>query len=411
MDVLIVGGGFGGLEVARSLDEKAQVTIVSTDNFLLFSPMLAEVAAGDIDPRHILTPIRHYVPRARFIQGEAVDIDPDQKTVRVAPGFDTPEIELSADALVLSLGSVPADFGIPGVGEHTIGFKNIGDALQIRNRALALLEAASTHPDPNMTRFAIIGAGYSGVELAGSLADMLEEASTRFYPTAPLPKVILIDAADRVAPTLRPSLGAAAERALVERGVEVHLGRAVKSIDSSGVHLADGDHVAANTAVWAAGVRPNPLMAEIGLPVNEKGRLVVDGNLRAAPGVFGVGDCAAVPDGSGDISPPTGQFAIREGRYLGRNLPGLLAGRAYAPFHYRTLGELVALGHRNAVGQVLGVPVSGFPAWVIWRSYYLNRLPGIQRKARVGMDWMADLLFPQDVAWLPSSELGPPLGG
>jgi NADH dehydrogenase len=183
------------------------------------------------------------------------------------------------------------------------------------------------------------------------------------------------------------------------------LGQKVQAVTSSGVTLESGRTIEAATVVWAAGVRPHPMATELGLPT-ERGRIVVDGGLMAAPGIFVVGDVGLVPDGRGSISPPTAQFALRQGKYLGRNLPRLLAGDRAPAFRYRTLGELVSLGHRNAVGRVMGVPVSGFIGWFLWRTYYLMRLPGLLRKTRVALDWTLDLLFPPDVAWLPSSDLG-----
>src|SRR5690606_32670098 len=303
-------------------------------------------------------------------------------------------------------GSVPATYGVEGVEEWGLPFKTIRDALRIRNRVLALMESATEETDRRLTHVAIVGAGYSGAELAAALADMLGSASREFFPSAPRPAVTLIDAVDRVAPTLTKRLSAAAERALTRRGVDLVLGEKVERLSGHAVQLQSGRSVEAETVVWAAGVRPNPLVEKIGLET-DRGRLVVDSKLRAAPGVFGMGDAALVPDGRGGISPPTAQFALRQGRYLGKHLPAILAGDRVPDFKYRNWGELVSLGHRNAVGQVLGLSVSGFPGWFLYRSYYLMRLPSMLRKARVALDWTLDLLFPPDVAWLPTSDLGP----
>ena len=403
--VLVLGGGFGGLAVARELEDHADVTIVSDQNFLLFTPMLAEVASGDLDPRHIITPIRQMASKARFVSGRVESVDVDAKIVRVARPFGLDPIELTADAIVLAVGSVPADFGIPGVGEWTIGFKGIGDALRIRNRVLALLESATEEPDPSLTHIAIVGAGYSGVELAAALADFLGEAYRRYFSSGPKPAVTLIDAVDRVAPTLSPRLSGRAAEALTTRGVELALGEKVAEVDQHGLTLDSGRRVDAETVVWAGGTRPNPLIATIGLPT-ERGRLVVDSHLRAMDGIYALGDVAWIPDGRGGVSPPTAQFALRQGRYLGRHLLGDMSGSRVPSFRYRNMGELVSLGHRNAVGQIFRVPVSGFIGWFAWRSYYLMRLPSLLRKARVGLDWTLDMLFPPDVAWLPSSDLG-----
>lgn len=404
--VLILGGGYAGVSCAQALGNRAQVTLVSEDNHLLFTPMLAEVASGDIDPRHIIAPLRQLCPNARVIQGRVTAVDVESRTVRVERLLGLPPVTLSADALVITLGSVPATFGVPGVEEHAITFKTISDALRIRNRVLALLEAASETRLPHLTRVVVVGAGYSGAELAAALADFLEPAARRFFADAPRPAVALVDAVDRVTPMLASSSSQRAERALVGRGVELRLGRRVAAVERGGVVIDGGPRIEAATVVWAAGVKPDPLAETLGLPL-ERGRIVVDEHLQAAPGVFAAGDVALVPDGRGGVSPPTAQFALRQGRYLGKVLPRLLQGEAAAAFRYRNLGELVSLGHRNAVGRVLGLPVSGWLAWFLWRSYYLGRLPTLQRKARVALDWTLDLAFPPDVAWLPSSDLGP----
>jgi NADH:ubiquinone reductase (H+-translocating) len=405
--ILVIGGGFAGVSVARGLDARAEVTIVSDTNFLLFTPMLAEVAAADVDPRHIISPVRQLCPHARLVQGEVLSIDPVRRSVSVRPPFGGEPIELEADAMVLAMGGISATFGVPGVADLALPFKTISDGLRIRNRVLALLERASEQPDPELTHVAVVGAGYSGAELAAALADFLSRAWPEFYATAPPPRVTLIDAVERVVPMLPARLGSKAEQALRERGVRIILGTSVSQVTPSGVELADGRAIEAATVVWAAGVRPHPLVETLGLPT-DRGRLVTDGQLRVAPGVYALGDLAAVPDGRGGTSPPTAQFALRQGKYLGRHLPELIAGGKAPSFRYNTMGQLVSLGHRNAVGLVMGVPVTGFIAWFLWRSYYLLRLPTLFRKARVAMDWSLDLLFPPDIAWLPTTDLGPP---
>lgn len=405
--VVIVGGGFAGSAVARHLGSQASVTIVSADNFLLFTPMLAEAAVGDVDPRHIVTPIRQLAPDSALVQGEVIAIDVERKAVTVQPVFGTGPVTVEGDVLVIALGSVPHTYGVIGVDEHALGFKEISDALRVRNRVLALLEGASLDRDPWLTKLAVVGAGYSGAELAAALGDFVRDASRRFYRDAPTPQVTLVDAVDRVTPALSRALSASAARALNNRGVSLALGSAVAEVTGRGIRLANGEFIEAATVVWAAGIRPSPLVSEIGLPT-VNGKLVVDGYMRAAQGVYAVGDAALVPSGSGEMSPPTAQFALRQGRYLGRHLLALQRGDTDVPeFSYGTKGELVSLGHRNAVGRVLGVPVSGLLGWFLWRSYYLLQLPTFLRKARVALDWTLDMIFPPDVAWIPSSDLGP----
>lgn len=402
--VLVIGGGFAGTEVAARLGQRARVTIVSRENFLLFTPMLAEVAAADIDPRHISPPVRELCPDARFVLGEAVAVDPSERevTVQLALG---PRRRIRADAVVLATGSVQATFGVPGVEEWALPFKEIVDAVRIRNRLLTVMETASETGEPTSTRVVVVGAGFSGAEVAAALSDFLQAAWRRFYPKAPRPRVTLVDAVERVTPMLPASLSAAAERTLGQRGVELILGRKVTRVAREGLELEGADPIQAGTVIWAAGVRPRLLEGLDELTTN--GRLAVDRNLRLAPGLYALGDTATVPDGRGGICPPTAQHALRQGRYLGRYLPDLLEGRSVPPFRYGTKGQLVSLGHRNAVGTVMGIRVSGFAAWWLWRAYYLRRLPTLARKVRVALDWALDLAFPPDVAGLPTSDLGP----
>ncbi|MGH8926861.1 MAG: NAD(P)/FAD-dependent oxidoreductase [Acidimicrobiia bacterium] len=409
--VLILGGGFSGSAVARGLGRQAAVTVVSRDNFLLFTPMLAEAAVGDVDPRHIVTPIRQLAPHADLVQGEITEIDPHKKRIVLNPVFGSGSMTIDADVLVIALGSIPHTYGVAGVEGHALAFKEIGDALRIRNRMLALLETASHHPDPMLTRVAVVGAGYSGAELGAALGDFLGEVAARFYRAAPTPQVTLVDAVDRVTPALPTSLSDSAARALNARGVSLALGSPVSEVTERGVRLENGNTIEAATVVWAAGVRPNPILTGLGLPL-ENGKLVVDGHLRVSRGVYAVGDAALAPAGGGGMSPPTAQFALRQGRYLGRHLMAIEADATGVPeFSYTTKGELVSLGHRNAVGKVLGFPVSGLLGWFLWRSYYLLQLPTFLRKARVALDWTLDVIFPPDVAWIPSSDLGPPRVG
>lgn len=405
--ILILGGGYAGTEVAKRLGGGADVIVVSEDNFLLSTPMLAEVAAGDLDPRHVVSPIRQLAPHARLIVGEIEAVDVQTRTATIRPRLRPGVIRYRADGIVLALGGVQHTLGVPGVEEHALPFKTIADALRIRNRMVACLEAAAETRDRHLLTVAVVGAGYSGLEIATALADMLDDATARFYRSAPPPSVTMIDAVDRVGPMLPPQLSREAERGIRRRGVAPVLGTPVAKVHERGVSLEDGREIEAGTVIWSAGVRPNPLIETLGLETGPGGRLVVDGTMRAAPGIYALGDGAAVPDGEGGISPPTGQFAVRQGAYLGKHLPGLLAGWEVEPFRYRALGELVSLGHRNAVGLVFGRPVTGLPAWFLWRGYYLWRLPTLLRKARVALDWTLDVMFPPDIAGLPSSDLGP----
>lgn len=400
--VVIVGGGYGGATLARRLGEKVDVTLISDDNFLLSTPMLAEVAAGYLDPRHIVTPLRDLCPHARVIQGRVESVEPGAISVTVEGPLGAGRRTINGDVLVMALGAVPADFGVDGVADHALDFKTIGDALAIRNRVLAALEGSALSDDPRLTRTVVVGAGYSGAELAAALSDFVHEAADTYFGAKVQPEVILVDAVDRVTPALSERLSEVAADQLRERRVELQLGVEVASVDAGGITFVDGDRIDAATVVWAAGVRPNPLIETLGLPT-DRGRLVTDGRMRAAEAVFALGDVAAVPDGSGSVSPPTAQFAVRQARYLGDNLPKILAGQTVPRFRYSALGELVSLGHHNAVGRIFRVPVSGLPAWFLWRSYYLLQVPSLFRRARIAVDWTLDVVFPPDIAWIPSS--------
>lgn len=403
MKVVIAGGGFSGSMVARGLGRRAgvEVTLINADNFLLFTPMLAEAAVGDVDPRHIVAPLRQLAPAAELVQGVIESLDVERRSLVVNRLFGETRQEIVGDALVVALGSVPNTYGVAGVDERSLPFKTILDALRIRNRILARMEAEGT------LSVAVVGAGYSGAELTAALADFLDEVHRRFYPSGLAPQVTLVDAVERVTPALTSELSETAAAALRKRGVKLVLGSPVTAVEEKGIQLGSGEFVEAGTVIWAAGVKPHPLLSRLGLET-DGGRIPVDGHFRTvAEGVYAVGDAALSPTGEGGYSPATAQFALRQGRYLGRHLDVIEAGRRVAPFRYSTKGELVSLGHRNAVGKVMGFGVSGFVGWFLWRTYYLLQLPTLLRKARVALDWTLDVFFPPDIAWLPNSDLGP----
>lgn len=397
---IVVGGGFAGSEVARRLGGRFDVTLVSDQNFHLFTPMLAEVAAGDVEPSHIVSPLRQLCPQARIVIGTTTKVDVATRSVVVEPQIGDQPVRLHADYLILAAGSVSRDFGIPGVAENALEFKSISDAVAIRRRVVASLEAAAETQDERLTRIVVVGAGYSGAEVAASLADFVTSAVGRYYPSAPAPSVTIVDASDRLVPTLPDRLSDAAARQLRERRVEIVLGEKVAKVTPAGIELHSGRSLDAGTVIWAAGVEADPLAAATGLPL-VNGRIAVDERFRAAPGVYALGDIAAVPMGNGGFHPPTAQHAIRQGAHLGRILPQIDLGLKGKPFSYTTKGQLVSLGHHNAVGLVFGIPISGIAAWFLWRTYYWWQLPTMLRKLRVAIDWTLDTVFPPDVAALP----------
>jgi NADH dehydrogenase len=409
--IVIVGGGFGGvytaLELQRLLrrDGDVEVTIVSRDNFLLFTPMLHEVAASDLDVTHIVNPVRKLLPRVRFFDGDVAAIDLVRRTVVVAHGADAHTHDLAYDHLVVALGSVTNFFGIPGLAERALTMKSLGDAIALRNRMIARLEEAdaecSTAARVRLLTFVVAGAGFAGVETAAAMNDFVREA-IRFYPRiAPeMVRMVLVHPDEVVLPELSPSLGRYAQRKLEARGVEVRGRTKVTAIADAAVGLSDGTIVPASTVVWTAGTTPSPLVGTLPC-TKQRGRLCVNDRLQVEgwPGVWALGDCALVPDGAnGRFHPPTAQHAIRQGRCVARNVVAALRGRPARPFAFRTIGQLASLGRRTGVAQILGVNFSGFVAWWLWRTIYLAKLPRFEKKVRVALDWTLDLVFSKDFA-------------
>jgi NADH:ubiquinone reductase (H+-translocating) len=403
---LVLGGGFAGAYVARLL-KKRGATIVSPENFMLYTPLLPEAASGTIEPRHAVVPIRQMCPHAELVLGRATSLDEQARTVAVET--EDGEITLGYERLVVALGAVPRTLPIPGL-EHAVGFKDLPDAIALRNRVLRQLEAADAAADPDEAArhlgFVFVGAGYAGVEALAEVSDLVRDA-LRFYPRLrELPqRWVLVDVAPQILPEIPPRLGEYAARELLRRGFELHVSSALESYDGRDAVLSDGTTVAARTLVWTAGVRAHPLLGPLGLPVDERGRVPVDGLLRVEghDGVWALGDCAAVPNARtpGRLDPPTCQHALRQARRLAKNLSG-----EPAPYGYRMLGQVATLGRYKGIADVLGVRLRGFPGWWVTRSYHLYQLPLLTRKLRVVADWTTSLFFRRDVVEL--SGLGHP---
>jgi NADH dehydrogenase len=407
--VVILGGGFAGLNAATALERglprgtEAEITIVNRDNFILFTPMLHEVAASDLDLTHIVTPIRRMVRRAVLFVGTAEEIDLPGRRVLVRHTGGGHAHELEYDHLVLALGSVTNFFGLPGLEERALTMKSLADAIALRNRLIEVLEEADFEcaaPDRHQLLTVLVaGGGFAGVETIAAVNDFMREAIAAYPRLSPdMLRLVLVHSGQAILPELAPSLGTYSARELRRRGVDVRLGTRVTGVSEDGVSLSDGSILPAQTIVWTAGTAPNPLLAE--LPCrHERGRVVADECLRVAgwPNVWALGDCAQVPDGAGGFHPPTAQHALRQGRTVGRNIAAAIEGRPTRPFVFSTLGQLAAIGRRTGVASILGVNFSGFFAWWLWRSIYLSKLPGIDRKVRVALDWTLDLLFEKDL--------------
>ena len=401
---LVLGGGFAGSYVARLLGRNG-ATIVSPDNFMLYTPLLPEAGAGTLEPRHVVVPIRQMCPHAELLLGQAIGLDERSKIV-TAETLAGP-VDISYERLVVALGAVPRTLPIPGLAEHGVGFKDLADAISLRNKLLLQLERASINPtDPSELGFVFVGAGYAGVEALGELNDLVH-ASLRYYPAvrdAPQ-RWVLVEAAPKILSEIPRRLGEYAAALLARRGVEIHVSTTLEGYDGKVAVLSNGTVIPARTLVWSAGVRASPALAELGLPVDTRGKVEVDEFLRVRDrdSVWALGDCAAVPNvrTPGEHDPPTCQHALRQARHLARNLTG-----TPRPYGYRMLGQVATLGYHKGIAELPGLQLRGFLGWWVARTYHLYQLPLFSRKLRVVSDWTVALFFRRDTGAL--SMLGHP---
>jgi NADH dehydrogenase len=408
--VLILGGGFGGmyaaLEFERALARGANldVTLVNRDNFFLFTPMLHEVAASDLDITNIVSPVRKLLRRVTFFHGDIESIDLVNKRVGLSHGHEEHCHSLPYDHLVLALGSTTNFFNLPGLADRALTMKSLDDAIFLRNRMIANLEEADFECcaplRAPLLNFVVAGGGFAGVETIAGINDFLREA-VRFYPhlREDMLRVILVHPGKMILPELGEKLGAYAQRKLVERNVEVHSNCKVTAVTDREVTLSDGTTITTNTLVWTAGTSPNSLLDTLSC-AKQRGRVLVNECLEVPewPGVWALGDCAVVPDRkTGKPHPPTAQHALREGKVAAQNILAAIRGDRKKPFLFSTLGLLAPIGKRTGVANILGVNFSGFIAWWLWRTIYLMKLPRFEKKVRVALDWTLDLLFSKDL--------------
>jgi NADH dehydrogenase len=402
---LVLGGGFAGASVARLLGKNG-ATIVSPQNSMLYTPLLPEAASGTLEPRHVVVPLRQMCPHADLVLGNATTVDFGAHTATAETIAGTAVI--SYERLVVALGAVNRVFPVPGLAEHGRGFKDLASAIALRNHVLERLDAATAGGPPSELGFVFVGAGYAGVEALAELNDLVH-AALRYYPSLrdTPQRWVLVDAAPTILSEIPHRLGVYAGRRLEKRGVEIHVGETLTSYDGETAVLSSGAEVPARTLVWTAGVKASPLLAELGLPLDERGRVVVDATLRVAglDDVWSLGDCAAVPNTRtpGQTDPPTCQHALRQARQLAKNLTG-----EPQPYGYRMLGQVATLGRFKGIADVMGIQVAGFLGWFIARSYHLYALPLVSRRLRVVADWTIALFFRRDIAEL--SSLGHPEG-
>src|SRR6516165_11779776 len=404
--VLIVGGGFGGLYAALEFEKRLyadiEITLISEENFFLFTPMLHEVAASDLDLTHIVNPIRKMLRHVRFFEGEVQSVDLVHRCVIFAHGFDRHTHTLEYDHIVFALGCVTNFYNIPGLQERAVTMKSLGDAIALRNRLIEHLEEADTECAANdrepLLSFVVAGGGFAGVETVGSINDLLKEALP-YYPNLKpeMVRVVLVHPGDFVLPELGEQLGRYASRKLAERGVEIFPNTKVNAVTRREVQLTDGTRIESFTLVWTAGTYPHPLINQLDLP-KDRNRLKVSAamGVEGHPGVWALGDCAVIPDEEGGYQPPTAQHASREGKVLARNIIATIRGKDISSFQFKTLGLLASIGRRTGVARILGINFSGFVAWWLWRTIYLLKLPRFEKKLRVALDWTMDLFFSKD---------------
>jgi NADH dehydrogenase len=412
--IIILGGGFAGLTAARRLERllppaAARVTLINDVNFMLYTPLLPGAAGGTLEPRHVVVPLREELDATDLRIGTVTGADPATRRVfmRTADGRDEEHVY---DQLVVALGSTSRTLPIPGLREHALGFKTIAEAIALRNRVLQTLEHAESAPSDEerhaLLTYVMVGGGYAGLEGIAELQDFAADVIDK-YPRCRLHGVrcILVEAKDRVMQEVAPDLSAFAQDELRRRGMEFRLNTTVERVSHDSIELSTGEVVPTRTVVWTTGVMPHPVVAELGLPLTESGRIEADRFCQVAghPNVWAIGDAAAVPDPAHPErpSPPTAQHSVRQAKIVARNVANAMGRGHKRPFRYRTLGVFVDMGRHQAVADTLGIKWRGFPAWFLARTYHLSQMPGAGRRARLVTDWTVGLLFGRD-----ASELG-----
>jgi len=409
--IVILGGGFGGVYAAMQLEKflarenAVEVCLVSRDNFFLFTPMLHEIAASDLEITNIVNPLRKLLRQIEVIVGDVQQIDLPAKRVLISCDPHNYPQQIGYDHLVLALGSVTNFHNLPGSAEFALPMKSLSDAIRLRAQVLRHMEEANSQCNlsdrQSLLTFVVAGGGFAGVETVAALNDFVREALP-FYPSVreEMLRVILVHSGPVILPELGEALGRYTQKVLTGRGVDIRLNTRVKGVTEENVSLVDGSSIPTRNLVWTAGTAPSPLI--FSLPcMKAGGRLLVDQFLRVPdwPNLWAVGDCAFVPDmrNPGKSHPPTAQHAMREGKIVAQNIAAALVDRPLKSFSFRTIGLLASIGRRMGVARIFGFNFSGFFAWWLWRTVYLSKLPGLDKKIRVAFDWTLDLLFPKDV--------------
>jgi len=408
--IVVLGAGFGGLyttlklESALSRVPHVEATLVNRENFFLFTPLLHEVAASDVDITHIVNPIRKLLHKVNFFHGEVRGIDLPSKRIQVVHGPGHHPHEIAYDYLVIALGGRTNFYDIPGLREHALTMKSLGDAIHLRNRLIDLLEEADSEcavgMRNNLLTVVVAGGGFAGVETVAAVNDFLRQATRSYrHLSKNLIRTVLVHAGPLILPELGEELGAYAQKELEKRGIGVRTNTKVVSVSRDGVLLSDGGSLPSATIVWTAGTAPSPILET--LPCKRQGGRLVVNEFMEVPGwdgVWALGDCALITNPrTGKPYPSTAQHAMREGRTLANNILAAIRGGPKRPFEYSTIGMLAATGRRTGVANILGRNFSGFLAWFLWRTIYLSKLPRFEKKLRVALDWGLDLLFAKDL--------------
>ncbi|SFB63794.1 NADH dehydrogenase [Amycolatopsis marina] len=415
--ILVLGGGYVGLYTALGLQKKlraneASVTVVDPQPHMTYQPFLPEAAAGAIEPRHVVVPLRRVLRRCHVLTARVTQIEHERKVVTVEAADGHVE-QLSYDVLVVALGSVARLLPIPGLAEQGIAFKTIGEAIYLRNHVMTKLDEAASTLDPELRKrlltFTVVGGGFAGIEALAELEDMTRFA-TRYYENIDPEDIrwVLVEAAGRILPEVRETLGVWTAEQLEKRGIEVYLSTAAKSFENGHVVLSDGTEFDSDTIIWTAGVKANPVLASSDLPIDKRGRLQATASLQVPghPDVWTAGDNAAVPDLSRTEAdptatcPPNAQHAVRQARHLAKNMIKVLRGEKPVDYCHKNVGSVASLGLHKGVADTFNVKVKGFPAWVMHRAYHVKAMPTFNRKVRITFDWLLGGLFRREVVSL-----------
>jgi NADH:ubiquinone reductase (H+-translocating) len=408
-------GLYTALRLSKKLRRReAEVMVVDPHPHMTYQPFLPEAAAGNISPRHSVVPLRRELRRCTILAGEVTRVEHERRIATVLP-IVGPAREVRYDEIVMAPGSVSRTLPIPGLRENAIGFKGIGEAIYLRNKVLDRLDVAATTSDPDTRKraltFVFIGGGYAGIEALAEMEDMARDALEYYSELSPEEMHwVLVEATQRILPEVDPDMGSYTVQQLLKRKLDIRLGTRLESCVDGHVRLSDGDAFDADTIVWTAGVKPHPMLEQTDLPRDPKGRLtclatlqVVGPDGQPVPGAWSAGDCAAIPDLTkepGALTGPSAQHAVRQAKVLADNIATVLRGGKPKEYRHKYVGSVASLGLHKGVAQVYGIKIKGWPAWFMHRTYHLSRIPSVNRKVRVTIDWTLALFLKREVVSL-----------